>query len=223
MGRNLEPLLGNYSVYSIDNIGEGNKSKLNDALNFPQNGRKIADLYALIADSLGVISSPVFGASNGGFIALNYACYYPERVEALALFGPMGLTQLSDKSYMMMTIPIMYPFQFVRDYVKSWAIGNDPYVNKQYGEWFDCILRGSMPSVAAPVPMTSEQKQEMDLPVLLFLGTQDPLVGEVEFAKKQAEEYPNIDIVVFKSGHIIAVEKRDSVNAKIDYFLRKIK
>lgn len=107
---NLDPLLGHYRVYSIDNIGEGNKSVLYDAAVFPKDTREIADLYAEIADSLAIGSCPVFGASNGGFVAMSYACYYPERVTALALLGPMGLTPLTGKSVFMMSIATMYPF-----------------------------------------------------------------------------------------------------------------
>ena len=50
-----------------------------------------ADLYADIMDRLGIDGSAiVVGASEGGFIGTNFALYAPERVEKLALLGPMG-------------------------------------------------------------------------------------------------------------------------------------
>jgi len=216
---NLDPLINHYRIYSFDNIGEGNKSELNDALKYPPDGKAIADFYAGLADTLGILRSPVFGASNGGFIAMNYAYYYPERVESLALFGPMGLTKLTKKSFMMLSIAIMYPFQFVRNFVFEWALGEDPYVCNKYGDWFHCILKGTMPSVAMPEPMTTEQKKKMTMPVLLFLGTKDPIVGNAGVAAKTAEEFPDIDIEMLKSGHLIAVEHADAVNKKLKLFL----
>ena len=217
---NIEPLLGHYRIYSIDNIGEGNKSELINALIYPQNGKQIADLYAELADSLGVKCSPVFGASNGGFIAMNYAYYYPERVESLALFGPMGLTKLTSRSIMMLTIATLYPFQFIRNFVIDWALGKNEYVLNKYKDWFNCIMEGTIPSVAMPEPIKVEQKKKMNLPILLFLGTKDQIVGDSDFALKKAREFPNIKIVVLESGHLIAVEYFAVVNEQIKSFLK---
>ena len=215
----LPPLLENYRIYAVDNICEGNKSQLNDALNYPNTQKEIADLYAFIAESLGIKRSPVFGASNGGFIAQVYTYYYPEKVESLALFGPMGLTQLSGKSIFMLSAASLYPLQAVRNSVTKWAIGNDEYVNRKYGDWFNQIMKATIPSVAMPVPMKTLQKQQMDLPVLLFLGTKDAIVGDADIAKQAALDYPNIQIEILDSGHLISVEKADFVNATITEFL----
>ncbi len=216
---NLDPLINHYRIYSFDNPGEGNKSELNDVNIFPRNGKELADMYAKMANDLGIDSCPVFGASNGGFIAQNYAFYYPEKVERLALFGPMGLTQLKNQSFFMMGAATMYPLDCARNAVTHWAIGNNEYVNSNYGDWFNCILRGTIPSLAAPVPMTTEQKQKMKLPVLLFLGTEDAIVGDAELVQKTALDYPNIKIEVLKSGHLIAVEHAEYVNKIIADFL----
>jgi len=89
---------------------------------------------------------------------MNYAYYYPERVESLALFCPMRLTQLTNKSIMMLSIASMYPFQFIRNFVTKWAISEDDYVNQKYGDWFNYILSGTIPSFAKPIPMTTKQK-----------------------------------------------------------------
>lgn len=216
---NLLPLLPHYRIYSIDNIGEGNKSELDDAMVYPQTQKQIADHFAFILDELGIKKSPVFGASNGGYIASSYVYHYPERVSSLCLFGPMGLTQLSAKSIMMLSISSMYPFQFVRERVSRWALGNDEVTHQRFGDWFNWIMKGTIPSVGMPIPMTSEQKAEMDLPVLLFLGTNDKIVGDAETALKIAKEYPNVQIEVLDSGHLIAVEHAPFVNEVVSDFL----
>jgi pimeloyl-ACP methyl ester carboxylesterase len=131
----------------------------------------------------------------------------------------MGLTQLSGKSFMMLSIASMYPFQFVRERVTLWALGDNKYVIDTYGEWFNTIMKATIPSVAEPVPMTAVQKAKMDMPVLLFLGTRDQLVGNAEIARGLAEEFPDIQIEVLESGHIIAVEHADHVNEVLADFL----
>lgn len=216
---NIDALIDKYHIYAIDNLGEGNKSALKYAAKFPKTGKEIADLYASVFDSLNIKQAPVFGASNGGYIAQLLACYYPEKVKSLALFGPMGLTPLSNKSIFMMSVVSMYPFRFVRNAVTRWAIGEDAYCNQKYGDWFDCIIKGTIPSIAHPVPLTRAQKEAIDIPVLLFLGTKDPIVGDAEIAKLKAQDYPNIQIEILESGHLIAVEQRDYINKKIREFL----
>lgn len=216
---NLGPLLGHYRIYSVDNIGEGNKSNLDDVRRFPRNQEEVADHFAEIMDQLGIDRSPVFGASNGGYIAQSYAFHYPERVQSLALFGPMGLTKLTGKSIMMLSVSTMYPMQRVRDGVTRWALGENEKVLETYGEWFNCIMKATIPSVAMPVPMTSEQKSQMRMPVLLFLGTNDPIVGDAEIARNTAMDYPDIKIEVLESGHLVAVERADRVNVLVSDFL----
>lgn len=216
---NLDPLIDHYRIYSVDNMGEGNKSELTDPLVFPKSQEEIADHFAEIMDALGIERAPLFGASNGGFVSMCYTYYYPHRVESLSLFGPMGLTQLSSKSIMMLSIASMYPFQFIREGVTKWALGDDPGVHQKYSEWFGCILKGTIPSLGMPVPMSMEQKSEMKLPVLLFLGTNDRIVGDVETARTTAEEYPDIRIEVLESGHLIATEHAAYVNSVVSEFL----
>lgn len=216
---NIAPLLGHYRIYAIDNPGEGNKSELYHALTYPKNGKEIADLYALLADSLGIDRAPIFGASNGGFIAMKFAFYHPERVESLVLFGPMGLTQLTGKSIFMLAVASMYPFQLIRDQVTEWALGDDDYVLEHYSDWFNCIMKATIPSVAQPVPMTSAQKKDMQMPVLLFLGTKDNIVGDAKNATEVAADFPDVRIETLESGHLIAVEKAVYVNGVLRDFL----
>jgi pimeloyl-ACP methyl ester carboxylesterase len=216
---NLEPIIDKYHIYSFDNPGEGNKSSLSNALIFPETQEEIADLYAEMLDMLGIDSAVVFGASNGGFIAQSLAAYHPEKVYKMALFGPMGLTQITTGSIAMMTLATMYPFQWIRDIVANWALGRDPKSHQAYGAWFNASMSGTIPSIAAPVPMTTAQKQAMDLPVLLYLGTNDKIVGDAGIARDMAEAYPNIRIETLDSGHLIAVEESEIVNQGISDFL----
>jgi pimeloyl-ACP methyl ester carboxylesterase len=216
---NLKPLLENYHLYAIDNIGEGNRSELSDALLFPSNPEEIAKFYNNLLNQLSIDSAVVFGASNGGFIAQVLAYYYPEKVSRMALFGPMGLTPLTSGSIAMMGISTMYPVQFLRDAVAKWALGTAPKCHDKYDEWFNQIMKGTIPSIAHPVTMTEVQKETMDIPILLFLGTEDRIVGDANEAKEMGEMYPDIQIEVLESGHLIAVEHANKVNKTLSDFL----
>jgi len=217
----LPALKGRYRIYAVDHPGEGNLSELTNALEFPLNSEEVADLYADIAEKLEIERSPVLGASNGGYIAQAYALKYPERVESLILMAPMGLTQLSNNSLFMLSVASLYPVEGIRQRVVKWALGSDDYVLGAYGDWFKLIVQGTTPSVARPEALDSEAKSRMDMPILLFLATGDPLLGEVEKATSLAGLYPEVEIEVMESGHLIGIERRKEVNQRLSDFLNR--
>ncbi len=61
----------------------------------------------------------------------------------------------------MLSVASIYPLDFIRDKVVHWAFGNDSYCHERYGDWFDIIMKGTIPSIAQPKPMTIEQKKGM--------------------------------------------------------------
>jgi pimeloyl-ACP methyl ester carboxylesterase len=219
--KNVSSLLGKYRIFAVDNIGEIGKSELKDLSYYPDNGKKLADLYHEMMNQLGLDSAFVMAASNGGFIASNLAYYYPDMIKGMILLGPQGLTPLTNKSVFMMSIGSMYPFPLIRDWVVQWSIGKEPTVAESAYEWFDLVIKGTIPVLAHPRVLTHEQKQEMDLPVLLILGSEDKIVGDAEVARKAGEDYNNIQIEILKSNHLIQIEKADTVNKLVDEFLAK--
>ena len=218
---NVRDLIGLYRIYAVDNIGEIGKSELTNVEVFPKNGKELADHYKMIMQELGIDSIFILGASNGGFIASNLAYFYPGQVKGLILFGPQGLTPLTQKSIFMMSVGSLFPFSFVRDKVIRWAIGNDPRVLEVAGEWFDMVIKGTIPSLAHPVQMMPWMKKEMKMPILLFLGSKDNIVGNAAVAESAAGDYPNIEIKILESGHLIQIEKQEDVNVLTFEFLQQ--
>ncbi len=218
---NIPALADDFRIYAIDNIGEGNKSELRDVLVYPDDGKKLSDLYAEISDSLGIDETHLICASNGGFIGLNYAYYYPDRVKTLILLGPMGLIPLSHTGILMMTISSMYPFPFIKNKIIPRVLGDSNNVLNKYGDWLDCVISSTIPSLAKPVPLAVKQKNAITIPILLFLGSNDPIVGNINFASEAAKDFPNVRKIIMESGHLIGIEQRDYVNNEIKEFLAK--
>ena len=55
--------------------------------------------------------------------------------------------------------------------------------------------------------------------VLVLLGKKDNVVGDLEKAAANAQHFPDIQIEVLDSGHLIGVEHADTVNKRINEFL----
>lgn len=214
----IEDLNKHYRTYAIDYIGEANKSTLNDPQNFPADGKALSDLYVEISTELGVEHAYVIGASNGGYIATNYALYAPERVEKLVLLGPMGVTPATADVAMKLMFGAFFPIKPIKDAMFHWALGDNPVVRKACGEWFRLILDGAGRKGPPPLTFTPAQLQQIEMPVLLVLGAQDGLVGDPEKVKPLAQNIPDIQIEVLNTAHCIWIEEPERVNGLIYEF-----
>ena len=217
-GANLEAF-GGHRTYAIDHIGEVNKSRLADVSVYPKTRREIADLYVEIAEALGVQQSIVVGASNGGFIAMSYTIRHPERVSKLILPGPMGLTPPPLQMGLRLVAAQFIHWSWVEQGALEWILGTSPVVLDPYGEWFVTMMRGSFPCVVPPTGIPTEELASIEVPVLLFLGTKDNLVGDPEKASTAAAAMKNVETVVVESAHLVNVEVAGEVNRRIVEFL----
>ena len=215
---NVGALNEQYRTYAIDTIGEPGKSKLSDINHFPKNGSDWSDLLVEITDELGVEKAFVVGASNGGFIALNYAIHYPERIEKMALLGAMGLTPSTNENIMRITYSQMFPLKWVQDNTIQWSFGNDPELQAQIDEWFRLVFQ-TAPQQSPPITMKAEELRQVGVPTLAVLGTEDNLMGDLGAVRKLASNVPGIKIVEIKASHLMGMEEPQECNQLIlDFF-----
>lgn len=217
---NVGVLNTQYRTYAIDTLGEVGKSELYDATRYPPDGKAYADLHAEITDALGIEKAYVVGASFGGYMATSYALRYPERVEKLALLGPMGMTPETAKTALRIMFVQLFPLKSIQDNTVRWALGDDPYVLEETEDWFRVVLTDTVPRESRPVTFTPDQLQNLDVPVLLVIGTRDALTGDPETVKELALNTPDIQIEVLDSGHLIGVEQAERSNElMMDFFM----
>jgi pimeloyl-ACP methyl ester carboxylesterase len=215
---NVGALSEHYRTYAIDTIGEPGKSELSDITHFPQYGTVWADLLVEITDELGTEKAFVVGASNGGFLALNYAIHYPERVEKMALLGAMGLTPSTNENIVRIALSQMYPLNWVQDNTIQWSFGDDPELRAQIDEWFRLVFR-TAPQQSPPVTMKAKELQQVKVPTLAVLGTNDNLMGDLRSVRELASNVPGIEIVEIEAGHLMGMERPEECNQLIlDFF-----
>jgi pimeloyl-ACP methyl ester carboxylesterase len=92
-----------YRVLAVDLLGEAGRS----AHNRPSwNGPAYAEWLDDVLTALGVEAASVVGLSQGGWTALKFAVWKPQRVKALVLLSPGGITR--DKlSFVVRALPLM--------------------------------------------------------------------------------------------------------------------
>jgi pimeloyl-ACP methyl ester carboxylesterase len=215
---NVGALNEHYRTYAIDTIGEPGKSKLSDINHFPKNGSDWSDLLVEITDELGVEKAFIVGASNGGFIALNYAIHHPERIEKLALLGAMGLTPSTNENIQRIALAQLFPLKWVQDNTIQWSFGDKPELRSQIDEWFYLVFQ-TAPQQSPPTTMKAEELQKVNVTTLAVLGTKDNLMGDLVKVRELASNVPGIEIVEIETGHLMGMEAPETCNKLIlDFF-----
>lgn len=217
---NVEALSREYRVYAIDLIGDAGRSEFRNLDTTLRTGRDQADLYAGIADSLGIETSRVAGASEGGFIATNYALHHPERVEKLALIAPMGYSGAVGAIVRIM-LTQLFPLQALQESTFAWAFSRSAALQEDFGEWFRLVMSGTTPAKVAPLPFSAEQRRQLEVPVLFIFGERDNLVGDPVRAERLVQDIPSVQVVILDAGHLAAAEKPVETNALLLDFFRR--
>jgi pimeloyl-ACP methyl ester carboxylesterase len=211
---NVGALNEQYRTYAIDTIGEPGKSELSDINHFPKNGAEWSDLLVEITDQLGLTKAHVIGASNGGFMALNYAIHHPERIEKMVLLGAMGLTPSTNENIMRIAFAQMFPLKFIQDSTIRWSFGDNPDLRAQIDEWFRLVFQ-TAPQQSPPVTMKAQELQQVGVPTLALLGTKDNLMGDLDAVRALAANVPGIEIVEIEASHLMGLEAPETCNPLI--------
>ncbi len=217
---NVEELSKQYRTYAIDLIGDAGKSEFTSLKHIMKNGRDQAELYTEITGKLGVEKAYVVGASEGGFIGTNYALYHPERVEKLALLGPMGYAG-AIKSSIRIMLAQFFPLKPIQESTFSWAFSDSAKLKKEFGEWFLLMMTGYNPAKVMPLPFSAEERQSLKAPVLFVFGERDNLVGDPEAARVLVQDIPNVRVEVLDAGHLMGAEQPEQVIALITEFFEE--
>jgi pimeloyl-ACP methyl ester carboxylesterase len=217
---NVEELSQYYRTYAIDLITDAGKSEFTSLDHIMKDGKDMAILYAEITDQLGVEKAYVVGASEGGSIGTNYALYFPERVEKLALLGPMGYSGAT-KAIIRIMFTQFFPSRPVQDSTFRWAFSDNTQLNEDYSEWFHLIMSGINSVKVAPLPFSAEERQSLKVPVMFVFGKRDNLVGDAEKASALVQDVPDVRVEIVEAGHLMGGELPEECNRLIlDFFGR---
>jgi pimeloyl-ACP methyl ester carboxylesterase len=219
---NVEGLSKYYRTYAIDTLGDVGKSEFASLDNIMRDGEDQANLYAEISDKLGIDRAVVVGASDGGAIASHYALHYPERVEKVALLGPMGYAG-ANESIVRIMFATFLPLKPVQKSTFKWAFSDSDKLIDEFGEWFTLTMTGYTGGTirVAPGMLSAEQRQSFQMPVMFIFGTRDNLVGDPQAAKALVQDVPDVRVEIVEAGHLMGGELPDKCNQLIlDFFGR---
>ncbi|MCP4895985.1 MAG: alpha/beta fold hydrolase [bacterium] len=218
---NVEDLARDHRVYAIDVIGDLGQSALDDPKVYPRDGRAYSSWLTEVFDGLGIEAANVVGSSMGGWITLNLAIHAPERVDRIALLGPMGIPPVTLKVMIRLLSLALFPTEGKKERLIDWAIGDHPAAVETYGEYLraamDCASRVR---VAPPKKLSEKELARINAPTLLILGGKDGPIGDPDRSARRAKRtIPNVTVEILPdSGHMMSTEAPEVVNARLVEF-----
>ena len=190
----------------------------------------------MLLDDLAIGKCVLAGMSVGGFMALEFALAYPERLHGLIVIAATSLGYTAEErvayhqQFDKLDVDGMVPRPFA-EWVAPFCFGETTLGrNKALADHWVERWSTTVPARAVLFQGRSwidkaditERLADIDLPVLVVHGEEDvPL--PIERAQAMADALPNATFVrVPGAGHSVNLEKADIVNAAVARFLGRL-
>lgn len=189
---------GHYRVYAVDAIGDpGFSGPSRPSVKSDAYSDWLSDVMA----GLGLEAASFIGVSNGGWLALNYAIRFPERVNSLAVFCPPGIIRARN---------FLLKLFFLR--MRKNTIARIPDIAspaQRYLTDFNALLCDQVrPRKERHGVFTDEQLQRLSMPLLLILGGKDAEFDSAAIRRRVEHVVPHAEIrYIAEAGHYIPGQK----------------
>lgn len=188
-----------HRVYAVDLLGEPGKSAPNrPAWDSPAYAEWLADVFA----ALKLEKATLLGVSQGGWTALKFATYKPERVEKLVLLCPGGI--VPDRiSFFIRAIPLLLLGQWGARRVNRMVFGNQP-ISAEVDEYMTLMLTHFKRRTGVPPVFSDEELRRLTMPVLLLGGAQDAIRDSEKIAARMQQLVPQLTATIIpQAGHVL--------------------
>ncbi|HEX4865949.1 MAG TPA: alpha/beta fold hydrolase [Acidimicrobiales bacterium] len=219
-------------VMDMPGFGRSERPELDRA--YP---RVAADGLARLLDGLGIERAHLLGNSMGGYVGLEFALAYPDRVNRMVLMGPGGLavnvlgpdpSEGARRLGEFMMAPSKAAMEaWVDTMVANKAVVDDGLIEERLA---NAMAPGALESAIAifsslgqhpePVPMFARLKG-IKVPTLVTWGRDDRMLP-VEGALMGFRQLPNAELHIFsRCGHWAQVERKDDFERLVVEFLTR--
>ncbi|WP_157949996.1 alpha/beta fold hydrolase [Vallitalea okinawensis] len=195
----IEKLSKDYRVYAVDIIGEPG---LSDETRPDMSGDHYGIWLDEVIESLNIDRAIVIGNSLGGWMALQYATYHPEKVEKLILLATSGISP-AKISFLIKIMPLMLLGRKGIDRINKIVYGNEE-VPEEAVEFGNLILQHYIPRMGSLPVLTDEELSRLVMPTLYMGGEKDALLPSKKIADRLSRLLPESKTVIIKNtGHVL--------------------
>jgi pimeloyl-ACP methyl ester carboxylesterase len=188
-----------FRVYSIDIPGEPGKSTSNRP---SWNSPAYADWMEDVLNNLNFSRVCLLGLSQGGWTALKFATYHPERVEKLVLLTPAGI--IRDKTSFLLRAILFSSMGFRGAEALTRFTFGDERIDPEALIFMNAIMTHFKPRIGSLAMYTDEELKRLMMPLLLLGGAKDRIRNVEKIAARLKDLLPHtISRIYPERGHVL--------------------
>jgi len=215
---NIAELSQMYRVYAVDVIGDAGKSV---AERLMEKRIDYAEWLRDVFDGLKIEKGYLLGHSYGGWLTMNMALVYPERLKAIVLLAPAA--SIYPMTFLTKLGLHLSAFKFLRLSARSMfkmiaskgVVFEETFIN-----FMETVTTSCVSAIMFPTVFTDEELKQIELPTLLLIGDEERIYNPKKAVKRaqrlmlklSAEIIPNM-------GHAMIMEQPEIINSRILAFL----
>jgi pimeloyl-ACP methyl ester carboxylesterase len=221
--RNVGPLSQRYRTYSVDVIGEVNKSITTRKITKRQ---EFVDWMQDLLNGLHLSQADLIGNSFGGFLAFNTALYLPERVRKVVLISPAATFIQMWAFYIHLAFPYKIGYKLGSTSLIlsgfNWIWQDFPR-DECFRHYTQAGKVNGFPSNQLPPPVyNDEELRGVQTPILLLIGDHEVIYDPQRVIQRAITLMPHLRAeLVPNANHNAQVTAPELVNKMILDFLLK--
>jgi pimeloyl-ACP methyl ester carboxylesterase len=214
---NIAGLSALHRVYAVDVIGDAGKSIAECLL---KKRSDYAEWLKEVFDGLNIERCHLLGHSYGGWLTLNMALAYPDRLRKIILLAPAA----SFRPLGLITKLILYLAEFkihppVRSFLKAGA-AKGTVIEESFIHLIEKVTRYCSPVTMFPTVYTDEELKQINLPALLLIGAAEKIYNPQKAIKRAQSWMPGLTAeIIPNAGHLLVMDQPEIINTRILKFL----
>ncbi len=216
---NVADLSREYRVLALDTIGDCGRSVPKKV---PRSRREFAQWLSEVLDRLGVDRAHLAGLSYGGFLALNYAVYAPERVESVILLDPAAcFVRLRLRFFLRVILLVLRPRQL--ESLMRWVSTSEAAWSGPFADQLRANMKCCRPQLRViPSVFNDKELRGVAAPILLLLGEKEPLYDPRAAIERAQRLIPTLEArLIAGASHLVSLDQPEIVNGHILKFLKE--
>ena len=214
---NIAGLSARHRTYAVDVISDAGKSVADRLL---VSREDYAQWLKEVLDGLGIDKCFMLGHSYGGWLTLNLAVAYPERLRKIVLLAPAA--SFYPLSFVTKLILHLGKFKIgppARSMLQAIA-AKGTVLEETFIQFMQEVSRHCTPATMFPTVFTDDELKRIDLPVLLLIGAREKIYQPQKAMERAQRCLSDLTAeIIPEAGHLLIMDRPEIVNTRILIFL----
>lgn len=216
---NIGALSSAYRVYAVDVIGDPGKSRQSRLL---RDREDCANWLGDVMQGLGLKQTNIGGLSYGGWHALNFSLFFPDRVNKIVALAPGA--SILPFSWPVLLLLRLLPYLPIKPNPLRSFFNKGFHPNELFAGQFAIAVkhfRYADPTESIFTNVFSDAElSSINIPTLFIVGENEVIYNPVAAIEKVNQLMPNVEPkLVPNAGHLVSMEQPALVNKYILKFL----